>query len=177
MVKEWNVTPLENLNDLESPQARALDWILAMDDEIDWDRVDWLKEKFALATLFYATNGEESWIKHDGWLSLESICSWYGVTCRDGAIRRLDLSANGLQSSIPSELALLNLESLGLYSNDLAGTIPRELYRMGDLGKSMCYSRQYRLSYAHTFTFLLSKHTSILTTITCQDVLIRALEI
>lgn len=138
MIQDWNITQLERLENHKNPQSRALEWILTMD--IAWDRVDVLKEKFALATLFFATqasNGDMSWTNHDGWLSFEATCSWYGVTCngRSGVVRRLDLSMNGLQSSIPAEVALLNLESLALYSNDLIGTIPNELYRMTDLGK------------------------------------------
>ena len=142
MIQDWSFTQSESLEDHESPQTRALDWILRSEiSMIEWDCQNLLKEKFALATLFYATNGNESWVSTDGWMSSDSICSWYGITCNSrGAIRRLDLSQNGLASSIPPEVALLNLESLGLYSNELVGTIPKELYRMTDLGKRFAFS-------------------------------------
>lgn len=145
MIQGWNATSLEQLEDYQSPPARALEWILSMD--IDWNDLNALKEKFALATLFFATqsrpgNDVISWTNHNHWLSTKSTCSWYGISCmHDGAndtqrIRTLDLSLNGLQSSIPAEISLLGLESLGFHSNALTGTIPIELYRMVDLGKS-----------------------------------------
>ena len=140
------MTPMDQLEDHHSPPTRALDWILlGMSDDID--RIDTIKERFALATLFFATNGDLSWINHEGWLLLESsTCSWYGVTCsgHDGSIRRLDLSMNGLGSTIPAEIALLNLESLGLFSNNLVGTIPTQLYRMSDLCTFTHYSYEYQ---------------------------------
>ena len=52
-ILDWKITQLEHLQDHESPSSRALDWILTMD--IDWDQTGLLKEKYALATLFFAT--------------------------------------------------------------------------------------------------------------------------
>eukprot|EP00986_Skeletonema_menzelii_P011079 scaffold5610_cov83-Skeletonema_menzelii.AAC.2 len=84
---------------------------------------------YALSVLYYATNGD-SWGDNSGWLDFsQSECGWYGVTCNDeNIVTFLDLSANSLSGSIPTEIGLLkSLENLYLEFNQLAGAIPSEV--------------------------------------------------
>jgi serine/threonine protein kinase/Leucine-rich repeat (LRR) protein len=56
-------------------------------------------------------------------------CSWYGITCQsDIAIVGIDLSAMGLEGTLPDSLTFLqNLEVLNLGYNSIAGTLPTVL--------------------------------------------------
>jgi Leucine-rich repeat (LRR) protein len=116
--------------------------------------------RFALATFYYATGGNDSgsWKTTTGWLDpAEHECLWHGVSCANGTsdvlalcqselnlpsascqirdktgtmMAGLDLSANGLQRSLPREIGLLqtsNITVLKLENNKLAGSVPREI--------------------------------------------------
>lgn len=86
MIQDWNITSLERLVYVQSPPARAGEWILSV--EIDWNEVDTLKKKFALATLFFTTHSphdDYSWTNHDNWLSsldqaLKCVEKWHEDT-------------------------------------------------------------------------------------------------
>ena len=81
----------------------------------------------ALVALYESTDGD-NWIDNTGWLQTTTPCSWYGVTCEDGNVTRLNLSNNQLSGSIPSEIGnLAALTGLDLYDNDLSGEIPAEI--------------------------------------------------
>ena len=86
-------------------------------------------ERAALAALYHATGGPD-WKNNEGWLTSAPISEWHGVdrTDADGRVTRLDLDANGLTGSIPTELAVLDrLDFLVLGVNALTGPIPPEL--------------------------------------------------
>jgi len=84
----------------------------------------------ALVTIYENTNGP-SWLNTDGWLTSTTPCEWFGITCINGTISRLQLSENGLTGTIPTELANLSqLEFLQLRNNQLSGSIPPQI---GDL--------------------------------------------
>ena len=83
-------------------------------------------QRYALATLFYATGGSTTWKRNDGWLSTNHECDWYlgpptsGSSstlikyCDDsGRIINLDLSGNNLSSTVPNDISLL--EYLGRF--------------------------------------------------------------
>jgi hypothetical protein len=77
------------------PQYRAAAWVAnsfatnGIIDDIDDDR---LVQLFALATFYFATNGDE-WIRcgrestqcdvSQEWLTGKNECNWYGITCSD----------------------------------------------------------------------------------------------
>lgn len=111
--------------------------------------------RYSLAVLFYATTstqlsasfdvetavvepGEERmWDRDDNWLSGRSVCSWYGITCSG----LFDESGRILPGS-PSSLSPIILEnnnpillSINLTSNNLAGSLPSELF--SGLGSSL----------------------------------------
>jgi len=111
--------------------------------------------RYSLAVLFYATSStamsaydvetaviepeqqECIWNRNDRWLSGQSICTWYGVTCSglfDESGRTLPESSS---SSLPIILDNSNpiLLSINLTSNNLAGSLPSELF--SGLGSSL----------------------------------------
>ncbi|WP_245581699.1 choice-of-anchor Q domain-containing protein [Rudanella lutea] len=81
-----------------------------------------------LADLYQATNGI-AWLNRTGWLESCNPCSgWYGVSCQNGRVVSLSLSANGLVGLLPASLPVLNqLQYLDLSNNLLQGCFPASL--------------------------------------------------
>lgn len=86
----------------------------------------------------------------DHWMTDKGICMWFGVTCpphlHEGTeetiyngnndILHLNLTANNIQGTLPSEIAALeNLITLDLGRNGLGGTIPVSITNMQFLSK------------------------------------------
>ena len=70
--------------DSESPRGMAFDWITNMDTATDpCTDSESTVARFALATFYYSTNGE-NWTDSTNWISsTESQCTWFGITCDD----------------------------------------------------------------------------------------------
>ncbi|KAG7342578.1 RHS repeat-associated core domain containing protein [Nitzschia inconspicua] len=121
-----------NARTTTSPQSKAWNWLLDMDsimragglceDELQ------VKQRYALAVLYFSTRGDDFWISNGHWLSTQvEVCDWYGIVCKveSREITEIDLSSNGLIGTIPTELSLLSsLQELRLSQNALSGTIP-----------------------------------------------------
>ncbi|CAB9506792.1 LRR receptor-like serine threonine-protein kinase [Seminavis robusta] len=131
---------VEAMQDHGSPQHKAYEWILA-----NWTNIEtypsWrLKQRFALATLFYSTRGQH-WVNHHGWLDWETHeCHWEqsliyskddAVPCdNSGHMQSLRFFNTQLVGTIPPELSLLSssLERLDLQGNlQLTGQLPTEI--------------------------------------------------
>jgi Leucine-rich repeat (LRR) protein len=139
---------LDSLRNASSPQHRAYEWVTEV-DKVSWMdapndedlRLKRMKQRFALATLFYATGGDGTWALKDSWLNITAHeCTWYrcccGPTCdaNDGVggvnttLTWLDLSSNGLELHLPREVGLLSsLTILNAGNNFLTGSLPTEL--------------------------------------------------
>jgi hypothetical protein len=102
-------------NDPSSPQAKALAWL--QDDPLfDEYELYRLNQRYALAVLYYSTEGESSWTNSSGWLSNLNECDWYTASssdiCAEGS-RLVALELEGLAGSVPTELELIvDLESI-----------------------------------------------------------------
>ena len=83
-VLAMSVPPPTDFNTAEglsssSPQAMAFDWIVNTDKAqltVETASVVEITERFAAATLYFATGGPSSWISSLGFLSEDSICNW-----------------------------------------------------------------------------------------------------
>jgi hypothetical protein len=101
-----NGTALQNQS---SPQNTALNWLASnvnLDSYLNATKI----QRYALATLFYSTNGH-SWNDNSVWMSDENECGWYnygGSLCKSGSVETLTLLFNNLVGTIPNELALLS---------------------------------------------------------------------
>lgn len=91
-----------------NPYRMAATWIVEDDD---FDSEADILDRYALATVYYAFEGNE-WTNSTNWLTSTPICEgWFGVTCDDeGNVVELELSNNNLQGEIP--LVLVHLEHL-----------------------------------------------------------------
>jgi len=134
-------------NNPTSPQARAYQWLLHDDRHHQWNNdtdTDRRRQRFALATLYYATSGE-NWNIQDYWLDHNaSECVWYSrdseninetyCSANNHMIPKLSLSSNNLKGTIPLELSLLSnsLTLLDLSNSDL-GPIPSSLAALTQL--------------------------------------------
>lgn len=134
---ETSLTAPTNLQDLQSPQSRALDWLIEQNElGSPLSDPDILTQRFVLAVLYYSTNGDGTWLSKRNWMDPNrSVCEWASSASLDnicnteGLLLELKLDRNQLQGTIPTELAHLGkqLQVLDLTSNALEGTIPTEL--------------------------------------------------
>ena len=137
------------LRRFNSPQQRAFLWLLK-DANLGNYSNDRKLQRYALATLYYSTNGDE-WSENLYWLSEEDECLWFTnqsfagyPVCeisqgsdRRKALINLDLSFNNLKGTIPPEVGLLSgllrVDLDGGPSGFLTGPLPSELGRLNRL--------------------------------------------
>jgi Leucine-rich repeat (LRR) protein len=79
-----------------------------------------------LVELYYRTKG---YYWKESWSADQTHCDWKGVTCQNGHVTKIDLSANNLQGTIPLSIGYYfsELSSLNLADNQLSGPIPSSL--------------------------------------------------
>ncbi|MDA8828057.1 hypothetical protein N9N82_11945 [Luminiphilus sp.] len=104
--------------------------------EPDFDKDEKLSaksERNALVELYQATGGSK-WKKKAGWLSEESHCNWYGITCMDGTVTKLELKNNNLEKTLPPSInKLRNLQTLSLPENNFSGPFPSVIRELDNL--------------------------------------------
>ena len=87
--------------------------------------------------IIYLSMGGTNWTNHDGWLKSNESCTccFYGVRCEGESVVAIELPANKLVGTIPSELALVPaLSSLDLSGNEyISGTLPTVLGKLTNL--------------------------------------------
>ncbi|CAB9510033.1 leucine rich repeat [Seminavis robusta] len=124
--------------DLESPQAQALKWLI---QDPNYPSLSLLQktQRFPLAVLYYSTQGQ-NWTNSTNFLDYQSReCSWHlsagPGTCYDGIISTIYWDGNNLNGTIPQEIAVLkdSLSVLSLSANNLKGAIPSELGLMSSI--------------------------------------------
>ena len=93
------------------------------------------EDERAVLEAFYLSTDGNNWVDASGWLSDQSVCSWYGVTCTSGSVSKLELVDNQLNGPFPENLSdLSQISTLDLHGNSLSGEIPAGL---GDLQNLM----------------------------------------
>ena len=80
------VTEASLLDDASTPQGMAFRWILDTDPaQIDPCKYPTLEQRYALATFYYSTNGDD-WTNTNAWLSGANECTWLGVKCDEDSL-------------------------------------------------------------------------------------------
>ncbi|CAB9530665.1 Leucine Rich Repeat [Seminavis robusta] len=145
---------IQALEDPESPQSKALDWLLDDPDLTEYVDLEWrVKQRFALVAMFHSTNGF-NWTYSDNWLSYSHHeCFWYasgsipflipgsgehhfrGEYQNPCHLRINDTTANGTMEAInlievPAEGSY---KQLWFHMNNLEGPLPEEIYWLTNL--------------------------------------------
>ena len=125
----------EALRTQGSAQHKAYVWLLE-NSFLDLYSDDRLLQRYALATFFYSTHGED-WFIQTNWLGDMNECYWYTRSPRlpcdlSGGFQNLELDYNNLNGELPPELGLLSntLERIVLRGGPAfhtEGTVPTEL--------------------------------------------------
>ena len=127
-----------------TPQSRAIDWLADDVQSFSFTYSDrQLLQRFALATLYYSTNGKE-WNTGNGgsasWLNkLTNECQWSGIECKTSSnvrtIRVIRLVRRNLTGQLPPEIGLLSdtLEEIYFNNNNIDGTLPMSIFRLSNL--------------------------------------------
>jgi hypothetical protein len=126
LVPEYSRAPVQTTG---SAQEKALSWLKSDPVVEDYSNSKAL-QRFALATLFYATGGAD-WVSNTGWLDFnQDECDWFSsaeeAPCSDaGQITYLSLLDNGMVGTLPNELAILtDLLDIHFENAGISGTIP-----------------------------------------------------
>lgn len=132
MVGDWiiaqNVSSPTQLEDPESPQHKALKWIVAN----TFSEVISL-ERYALACFYFSTDSPH---EMENWMTNTSVCSWFGVKCNPQGkfIEALNLTNKEISGVIATEISYLDgLKVLDLRNNHLSGEIPNNFGRLSQL--------------------------------------------
>lgn len=141
----------------------AYSWLLLDDTwvtpEEAEDPIGLFKERYAIAALYFDSNGTE-WPNQGQWLSSElSVCQWLGsgIGCNaQGKVDYLEISDwSRIVGSIPSELkALTMLRHLAFDSHELGGSFPSEIGTLSlltrlDLRKLLSSACTNRIAWHH----------------------------
>lgn len=141
-----NVTSPLNFVVLDSPQSKALQWLVEQDTTIDTTDLSRLEQRYAMMVLYY-NNGGTRWNLDLPFSDLTDTneCNFQGVFCEGGVITRLAWSELGILGTLPKEFSLLSsLESINLGTNEISGTISDFFFKLPNL-KALDLSRN-RLS-------------------------------
>ena len=116
----------EVLLDSSTPQYQAFQWTLGDFEAGDWSD-DVILHRYALASLFYSTNGGQ-WLDITEFVIPLPYCDWDGVGCMNDTLTSLSLQFQNLAGSLPPEIGLLtSLTSMNLSNNALTGSVPTEI--------------------------------------------------
>lgn len=147
LLPEYTLHPA--LNDPESPQARAYDWVVRDPKMAVVENEDYyvysderLLQRFALATFYFATNGPQ-WGRSDKWLDYSiHECEWYSHGSFDGFQDLIEYVSVQHNSSC-EEKGTGGYSDGGIYKhiwmmdNALNGELPREFYWLSNLRSIM----------------------------------------
>ena len=134
----------------DSAQSKALFWLQYNNTDLESYSIQRRLQRFALATLYFATRGDTRWVNTAGWLSDDHECMWFqktfGISANVTTIKQtskpgvcndkdeyieLSLGRNGLRGTLPEELGLLTaLTHLTMPENIITGSLPSTLGKL-----------------------------------------------
>ena len=137
LLPEYTLSAIHSWSD--SAQARAHRWLSKDPNLWNYTNSDQLRQRFALATFYYSTNGGTAWADNTNWLSYDHHeCSWffsdqsYSVTLQ-AIITTATVSRNPCTRVPNSQWDFVPYSKLWMSNNRLAGTLPLELYWLTSL--------------------------------------------
>ena len=123
-----------------TPQQRANEWVQADPNDSTFSTSQRM-QRYAMATLYYATQASDYWLYSEDWLSYtDNECDWfsnsseYPCNTTTGALEILDLPENNLTGQLPEEIGYLrSLKQVFLPYNFLQGTLPSQIGSLANL--------------------------------------------
>ena len=114
-----NVSSVENLSNKDSPQRRALDWIMCIDEMRLLPSVDGSSkfiQRYVLMVLYFSLNPTWSFLD-DGknWAVLNiHECQWDKIICQENqkVVKKINFRNSRISTNIPSEIG--HLSNLGM---------------------------------------------------------------
>lgn len=104
----------------------------------------------ALVALYVSTAGA-GWKEQTGWLTTAPPCTWYGITCVEGKIDKINLMDNGLRGMLPAAIGgLSSLRQLYLQHNQISGMLPADLGALTNLHVLLLSANQFSGSIPET---------------------------
>ncbi|CAB9519794.1 expressed unknown protein [Seminavis robusta] len=131
---------LQALNNPRSPQSLALDWLFEDPKQLEYS-TDKQIQRFALATFYFALNGE-LWMNRTNWLSYdfdeclwhtdlepqERVCVTATTPVQDSEYQALVMHTNDMVGNLPKETWLLtSLSTVALFEQPVRGELPEEV--------------------------------------------------
>ena len=73
----------------------------------------------------YTETGGNHWFNNSRWMSKSDHCDWYGISCEEGFITKINLTSNNVTGEFPADsLSKLNkTKTMYLADNNLWGTM------------------------------------------------------
>lgn len=126
------------LQQVGTPQNLAYTQLMETNPDLDPNslqgQID-ISQRYSLNSIYYSTSGPSMWFSRDNWLSVESPCGWFGVTCdSNGFVVKFSLRENDLFGTLPSEirgLSALRKYKLSYLYSYLQHTLPRNIFSTG----------------------------------------------
>ena len=140
-----------------TPQGKAYTWLLDYDPMQLCPSAPNLKQRYILAVLYFATNGD-NWFScyqgsdpllcvqgnaaaglgaahaRDPFLSGSNECSWGGIICEGNEVSEIRFETNNLGGILPDEIgSLSSLKALALENGVIIGTIPPSIGSLSSL--------------------------------------------
>ena len=126
------------LRETGSAQNTAFEWLVSSNTNPQDLGSAEVIQTYALATLFYSTNGN-NWERLDNWLASDvNVCFWYSTAGSDACavdadgsyeLTQLSLNNNNLNGQLPLEIGhLASVEIISLNNNNLTGVLPDQLF-------------------------------------------------
>ena len=120
-----------NLHDKNSPQYKALCWVLTKDELFDQLKIcdGTLIQRYVLALLFSLSDTLSDTLTND--LTQKDTCEWDGIECDQSKmfVNNIMVSNANLVGSFITEIGILqSLQSIDLSKNALSGTIDPDIF-------------------------------------------------
>jgi len=119
----------------ESPQSKALTWILYEDRMKLSHESPNLVQRYVTMVLYYSLGGEK-WTNNGGYGSEEDECDWLGIVCSQSPnnIISIELEKNNLEGTLPEEIGFLShLRELIFSTNKISNTLPSSIGMLAKL--------------------------------------------
>lgn len=122
------VSGSEVLDQLNSVQRKAADWIMKEDTMMLMASSEHLSQRYVLAIMYYMM-GDEKWFTLDG---EKNECQWERIGCdASGRVNHIKFDHCDMHGPIPKEISVFTeLEFLDISANSISGNVIAELAHM-----------------------------------------------